>query len=743
MYTFYLLLIAAFAASSLGISELRAQQSEWVIYSDMQHTTNIAQEGNVLWVISASGVAQVNRNTLEVTLVTREDMSLPTILSFAVQKNGKKWFGTQFEGLIMLDNDQVKIFTPQNSPVRIPNPVAQGDNIWMRGGIDTLIRYDGQEWYIIDVSDVAEGTDKIGSLYGDAHALWAGSFLYGSDNAVCTAIYRLDNGEWNSIPLPVGSNFTSISPVGSRNGVLWLSGIQQTDNLATTTLMRYDGSRWTTFTGKDLGASIKPQTLMIDSSGQVWLPTAENTILRYDGTTWHTINLTDTPLDSANITAMFTDSDCIVWVGTEKKGLFQYNNNLWLPVTLSTVEMPTYTPSHSPSGDASLSSITVDTDQSLWLNYGTNIETQVNGETGRIQPLPFGEMYTEQYSAMDQIGNRWIASVYGLWRRSHASWEKVSDERFTSLYIDRSNNLWLGTPDGVARYNNNQWTYYSIENSDFYSKCIAVTEDKNGALWAVTADKLLAFDGNTWTELDTQYPPNLFGETPYHTKAMIADSTGLLWLIPDYEQKIFTFDGTTWKEYNAENAPLAGQSCVTILADRTGNVWIGAVDVNKGLGYSKLIRIDYATKEWAIFTPKNSPLPYEIISCMAVDSSNNLWIGMIMPHKLVGYREGGVLVDVDEQPQAQTPSISLRSFPNPTASHTTLRYSVPPSTGIVPVRIQLFNSLGMPVATLEESHKNPGEYNLDVDVTTLATGTYYYRLQIGSSVQTQQLVVVK
>lgn len=740
MYKIYVLLIAVFAASSFGISELPAQQSEWVIYSDMQHVTNIAQEGNVLWVISANSIAQVNRNTLEVTLVPREDMSLPTTLSFAIQKNGRKWFGTQFEGLIMIDNDQVKIFTSQNSPVRILNPVAQGDNIWMRGGVDTLIRYDGQDWHITDISDVAVGTDNIGLLYGDDHTLWAGSFLYGSDNAVCTAIYRLDNGEWSSIPLPIGSNFTSIYPVTSRNSALWFNGI---DKEIGQVLMRYEGSTWTAFTGKDLGASIKPQTLMIDSSGQVWLPTAENTILRYDGTTWQTINLTDTPLDSVTITAMFTDSDGIVWVGTEKKGLFQYNNNLWSPVVLSAVDMPTYTPSSNPSWDASLSSIVVDADQSLWLNYGTNIETHVNGETGRIDSLPFGGVYTEQYSAMDQVGNRWIASVYGLWRRSHASWEKVSDERFASLYIDRSNNLWLGTADGVARYNNNQWTYYTLENSDFDSKCTAVTEDKNGTLWAVTANELLTFDGDTWTELNTQYPSELFGGGFDRTKAMIADSTGLLWFIPAYEQKIFTFDGTTWTEYDTGITPLVGEYCVTILADRTGNVWIGAVDVVNGLGYSKLIRIDYTTKEWTTFTPKNSPLPYEIISCMAVDSSNNLWIGMVMPHKLVGYREGGILVDVEEQRNISVQPFDLHSFPNPTASHTTLRYSVPPSAGSVPVRIQLFNSLGLPVTTLEDTRKNSGEYTLDIDVTTLATGTYYYRLQIGSSVQTQQLVVVK
>lgn len=742
MYKIYLLLIAAFVAWNFGISELPAQKPEWVIYPDMKTITDIAQEDNFLWITSNSGVAKLNRHTLESTLITKANAGLPdhNIWTIAIQPNGKKWFSTQFHGLILLDNNEWTVFTSENSPIIVSYPVVQGNNVWLRGNNDTLIHYDGQNWEVVDISTVTEGADKIGFPYGTNSSLWVGiSSLSGDTNSVGTAVYHLSNGTWSSIPLPSGMSITTISPVASRNGALWFNGA---DKEIGQVLMRYDGA-WTTLPMKDIGLAVKAYLLTIDSTGRLWLPTAENVIAQYDGTTWQTLDLTNTPLNSANITSMFTDSDGIIWVGTERKGLFQYNNNLWSPVKLTSIELPPYIPSFSMHTGDWLSSIVVDTDQSLWLNYGTNIETHVNGETGRIDSLPFGGMYTEQYSAMDQMGNRWIASVYGLWRRSHASWEKVSDEMFSSLYIDRSNNLWLGTDDGVARYNNNQWTYYTIDNSDFYSKCTAVTEDKNGTLWAVTANELLTFDGNTWTELDTQYPPNLFGDGSYRAKAMIADSTGLLWFIPEYKQKVFTFDGTTWTEYNAENAPLAGEYCATILADRTGNVWIGAVDVVMGHGYSKLIRIDYATKEWTTFTPNNSPLQYETISCMAVDSSNNLWIGMVAPHKLIGYRNGGVLVDVEDQHNISVQPFDLRSFPNPTASHTTLRYSVPPSAGSAPVRIQLYNSLGLPIATLEDARKNPGEYTLDVDVATLATGTYYYRLQIGSSVQTQQLVVVK
>jgi ligand-binding sensor domain-containing protein len=733
----YILLLAAFAVWSFGIPELRAQNPEWVVYSDTKHIISIAQEGDFLWIASYGGITKLNRHTLESTLLTGPYVGLSDIMTIAVQSNGRKWVGTQVHDVLLLDNDNIEIFNAQNSPTKFPYPVVHGTDVWFRKSTDTLIRYDGENWHTIDVSDVTEGGDHINSLYASNNTLWAGSFsTEGGSNGDCRAIYRLDNDEWTSVPLPAGNNLSSIYPVAFYRGTLWCIVVKRTSNIG---LMTYNGTNWTEV------PDITSSSMTIDSTGRAWIPGSNNNIIQYEGVSTQSLDLADTPLNGVHINNMFTDSDGIIWIGTDKNGLFQYKNNRWTEVVLSTVDMPAYTPSPSHSWDASLSSITVDTDQSLWLNYGTNIETHVRGEAGRINSLPFGSEYaSDQFCGVDKKGNRWIASSYGLWRRFNGSWEKLTEEKFKSLYIDRADNLWLGTDQGVTRYNNGEWTYYTLDNSDFYSSCIAMTESKDGTLWAATPDNLLTFDGTTWTAVETQYPEELFGGVFLdQMQAMITDSSGLLWMLPRYGQKVFTFDGATWTEYNTENAPFTEASFPCILTDRTGNIWIVAIDIVTGKAHNKLFRVDHATREWTVFTPENSPLPYEPISCMAVDSSNNLWIGMVMPHKLVGYRAGGILVDVSESNIVHTSTIAMQNFPNPATSYSTLRYTVPPPTGVASVHIQLFNSLGVPVRTLEQSSKTPGEYTLDVDTAPLTSGIYYYRIQIGDHIQNQQLIVVK
>ena len=311
MYKIYVLLIAALAAWNFGIPELRAQQSEWVIYPDMKTITDIAQEGDFLWITSTGGVAKLNRHTLESTLLTKANAGLPdhNIWTIAIQPDGKKWFGTQFHGLMLLDNNEWTVFTSENSPVRVPYPVVQGNNVWLRGNGDTLIHYDGQKWEVVDMSTVTEGVDKIGFPYGTNSSLWVGiSSLSGGANSVGTAVYHLSNDTWSSIPLPSGMSITTITPVASRNGALWFYGA---DKEIGQVLMRYDGT-WTTLSIKDIGFAVKAYLLTIDSTGRLWLPSVENVIARYDGTTWQTLDLKNTPLDSANITSMFTDSDGIV-----------------------------------------------------------------------------------------------------------------------------------------------------------------------------------------------------------------------------------------------------------------------------------------------------------------------------------------------------------------------------------------------------------------------------------------------
>lgn len=86
-------------------------------------------------------------------------------------------------------------------------------------------------------------------------------------------------------------------------------------------------------------------------------------------------------------------------------------------------------------------------------------------------------------------------------------------------------------------------------------------------------------------------------------------------------------------------------------------------------------------------------------------------------------------------------SVALhKSFPNPTAGRTTIRYELPAPTD---VSIAVYDVLGRRVARLVEGQKPSGLHRVSFDTSTLPTGTYFYRLKAGSVLKTRRVAVVR
>jgi len=81
-----------------------------------------------------------------------------------------------------------------------------------------------------------------------------------------------------------------------------------------------------------------------------------------------------------------------------------------------------------------------------------------------------------------------------------------------------------------------------------------------------------------------------------------------------------------------------------------------------------------------------------------------------------------------------------QNFPNPFNPSTVISYQLPVSAQVT---LKVFDVLGNEVASLVNLQQEAGSYNVTLDASTLASGTYIYRLIAGDFVSTKKLVVLK
>jgi hypothetical protein len=81
-----------------------------------------------------------------------------------------------------------------------------------------------------------------------------------------------------------------------------------------------------------------------------------------------------------------------------------------------------------------------------------------------------------------------------------------------------------------------------------------------------------------------------------------------------------------------------------------------------------------------------------------------------------------------------------QNYPNPFNPSTKIKYQIATSN---PVSLKIYDVLGNEVATLINENKSAGNYEVTFDAGNLSSGTYFYKLQTGSFVETKKLLLLK
>ncbi len=93
------------------------------------------------------------------------------------------------------------------------------------------------------------------------------------------------------------------------------------------------------------------------------------------------------------------------------------------------------------------------------------------------------------------------------------------------------------------------------------------------------------------------------------------------------------------------------------------------------------------------------------------------------------------------EPKTRVPGdFTLRAFPNPFNPTTEITFDLPTATN---VKLQVFNVLGQCVATLAEGPRTAGPHAVKFDGSALSSGVYLYRLEAGSFVAQNKMLLAK
>jgi hypothetical protein len=84
--------------------------------------------------------------------------------------------------------------------------------------------------------------------------------------------------------------------------------------------------------------------------------------------------------------------------------------------------------------------------------------------------------------------------------------------------------------------------------------------------------------------------------------------------------------------------------------------------------------------------------------------------------------------------------ILFEPYPNPFNPTSTIRYQMPEACY---VKLNVYDIMGRKVSTLVDEHQVADRYHVEFDAVNLASGIYFYQIQMGTFTDTKKLILQK
>jgi len=186
-----------------------------------------------------------------------------------------------------------------------------------------------------------------------------------------------------------------------------------------------------------------------------------------------------------------------------------------------------------------------------------------------------------------------------------------------SIFQDSKGNLWFGTlGEGVVRYDEKTLTYFSNPDGFNNNTVYAINEDKDGNLWLGTDQGVYKYDGKTFKNYGQK---DGLSHIDISRKSILIDQSGTIW--------VGTHGGVF--RYNPSADSTGGQSfslfqqlppinIAGIMEDKSGNIWFASSE-------SGIFRYDGKT---IVHIAEKEVLGGNYAGGIAQDKDGNMWFTM-------------------------------------------------------------------------------------------------------------------